>query len=375
MITPTEIEKKASNKYLEYLRSIIDGNEFQPIIIKGDKKPNADTVIFEQEITELMNRSKEKKGYGYSIEYQSVRTKNHGTQDIPVSISFLTEQDFVKYINKEKETSQFKSRLKQILQSFPKLKEWIKKFPNKVIENNDWESLLKVCNYFKSNPIPNLFIRELPIKVHTKFVETNKGIIKELLETIIADYINVDEKDFELRFNLKSDITIRFRVLDSTISHNYFSGIDDLCIPTIQFKNLNLPIKNVYIVENKKNMLTFPSISESIVIWGEGFGAKIIKDAEWLSTKNIFYWGDIDAQGFEILSQVRSYYPSAQSFLMDWDTFNQFNENDKGTESKVTATLNLTKDEYELYNYVKANNLRLEQEKIPHEYAIERIPR
>ena len=375
MITPTEIGKKASNKYLEYLRSIIDGNEFQPIIIKGDKKPNADTVIFEQEITELMNRSKEKKGYGYSIEYQSVRTKNHGTQDIPVSISFLTEQDFVKYINKEKETSQFKSRLKQILQSFPELKEWIKKFPNKVIENNDWESLLKVCNYFKSNPIPNLFIRELPIKVHTKFVETNKGIIKELLETIIADYINVDEKDFELRFNLKSDITIRFRVLDSTISHNYFSGIDDLCIPTIQFKNLNLPIKNVYIVENKKNMLTFPSISESIVIWGEGFGAKIIKDAEWLSTKNIFYWGDIDAQGFEILSQVRSYYPSAQSFLMDWDTFNQFNENDKGTESKVTATLNLTKDEYELYNYVKANNLRLEQEKIPHEYAIERIPR
>ena len=59
---------------------------------------------------------------------------------------------------------------------------------------------------------------------------------------------------------------------------------------------------------------------------------------------------------------------------MDRDTFEQFNENDKGTESKVTATLNLTKEEYELYNYLKTNSLRLEQEKIPHEYELSKIP-
>ncbi|MBO7439037.1 MAG: hypothetical protein J6U21_05095 [Bacteroidales bacterium] len=373
MITPIEIEKKASNKYLEYLRSLINGVEFQPIIIKGDKKPNADTVLLEKELTELDNRSKEKNGYGYTIEYQTIKTKNHGLQDLPISISFQTEQDYLKYIKKEKETINFKANFTKILESFPELKDWMYKSPLKVIEN-EWDSLLKVCVFFKSNPKPNLFIRELPIKVHTKFVETNKGIIKELLEIIIADYVNADEKDFEPRFNLKSDVTIRFRVLDSTISHKYFSGIDDLSIPSSQFKNLNLPIKNVYIVENKKNLLTFPSISESIVIWGEGFGAKIMKDVEWLSTKKIFYWGDIDAQGFEILSQVRSYYPSAQSFLMDWDTFNQFNEKDRGTESKVTTTLNLTKEEYELYNYLKSNNLRLEQEKISHEYELSKIP-
>ena len=267
MITPTDIKKKAENKYCKYLRSLIDGVEFQPIIIKGDKKPNTDTVLLEKELTELDNRSKEKNGYGYTIEYQTIKTKNHGVQDLPVSISFQTEQDYLKFIKKEKETSIFRKRFSIIVSAFPELKEWIDKHPLKVVEN-DWDGLLKVCNYFKHTPKPNLFIRELPIKVHTKFVESNKGIIKELLEIIISDYVNTDEKDFEPRFNLKSDITIRFRILDSAISQKFLGGIDDLSIPSTQFKNLNLPIKNVYIVENKKNMLTFPKLSDSIVIWG-----------------------------------------------------------------------------------------------------------
>ena len=48
MITPTEIKKKASNKYKAYLQSIVQGEAFTPIVITGDKKPNEDTVKFEE---------------------------------------------------------------------------------------------------------------------------------------------------------------------------------------------------------------------------------------------------------------------------------------------------------------------------------------
>ena len=101
MITPIEIKKKAANKYKAYLQSIVKGESFNPIVIVGDKKPNEDTVKFEEELTALIDCSKEKKEYGYVIEYQTVKTKRHGIQDIPTSISFKTEYDYLKYINKE----------------------------------------------------------------------------------------------------------------------------------------------------------------------------------------------------------------------------------------------------------------------------------
>ena len=99
MITPIEIKKKATSKYKAYLQSIVEGESFNPIVIIGDKRPNENTAKFEEELTQLISRSKEKIGYGYTIEYQTVKTKRHGIQDIPISISFQTEYDYLKYIN------------------------------------------------------------------------------------------------------------------------------------------------------------------------------------------------------------------------------------------------------------------------------------
>ena len=375
MITPIDIKKKAANKYKAYLQSIVEGETFNPIVIVGDKKPNEDTVKFVEELRELICCSKEKKGYGYTIEFQTVKTKRHGIQDIPTSISFQTEYDYLKYINKEKETAKFKKDITSILSSYPELKDWIYKHPIKVIEN-DWESLLKICKYFKTVPQPHLYIRELPIQVHTKYIESNTGIIRELLDIIIAEHINIDEKQFESRFNLKYDETlVRFRILDEAISQQLFGGIDDISIPISEFQNIALPIHTVYIVENKMNMLTFPAQSNGIVVFGKGFGGDIMKNVEWLKTKKIYYWGDLDAHGFQILSEIRTHFEQVESFMMDRHTFDLFYEGDKGTETNVEKDLCLTSEESEMFKYLKENNLRLEQEKIPHEYAKTKIPK
>ena len=373
MITPIEIKKKAANKYKAYLQSIVEGESFNPIVIVGDKKPNEDTVKFEYELTELISCSKEKKGYGYTIEYQTIKTKRHGIQDIPTSISFQSEYDYLKYINEEKNTAKFKKDISSILFSFPELKEWIYKYPIKVIKN-DWESLLKVCKYFKAIPQPHLYIRELPIQVHTKFIENNSGIIRELLDIIIADYVNIEERKFEARFNLKYDEPlVRFRLLDEAISHLLFGGIDDISIPISEFQHLSLPIQTVYVVENKINMLTFPIKRNSIVIWGHGFGVDIMKNVEWLKSKRIYYWGDLDAQGFQILSEFRTQFKQVQSFCMDRYTFDKYFEGDKGSVTNVEKNLCLTQEEYDMFKYLKENNLRLEQEKIPYDYVSKQI--
>lgn len=377
MITPAEIKKKAENKYLSYLRTIIEGVTFDPIVIAGNKKPNDDTATFEKELIALINRSKEKLGYGYSIEYQKVKTKKHGEQDIPVSISFPTEHDFLKYIGKEQDTSSFREDSKMILSTYPVLKEWIIKYPNKILDNHKvWKDLLKVCWYFKNNPKPQLYIRELPIQVDTKFIESNKGIIKELLNIIIAGQINEYENNFEKRFYLKYDEPIvRFRLLDQQLSKEFFLGANDISLPISQFKTIDIPIQTLYIVENKMNLLTFPTKDNSIVVWGHGFGVDIMKDVEWMKTKRIFYWGDLDTHGFQILSEVRNYFPQVKSFLMDSETFGKFFEGNKGANSNVEKLLYLTQEERKMFEFLKENNYRLEQEKIPYEYALSRIPK
>ncbi len=374
MITSAEIKNKAERKYHAYLQSIVDGIPFHPIVIAGNKKPSKDIVRFEAELTELINNSKEKKCYGYTIGYQTVKTRNHGLQDIPLSISFQTESDYLKFINKVKEVQIFRDNIVRILSSFPELKDWIHKYPFKVI-GHDWESMLKVCQYFKENPQPQLYIRELPIQIHTKFIESNKGIIQEILEIIIAKHVNVDEKRFETRFNLKYDEpTVRFRILDGIICNQQFSGIGDLTIPISQFRHINLPIQAVYIVENKINMLTFPAIEKSIVVWGHGFGVDIMRDVEWLKSKKIYYWGDLDAHGFQILSEIRTHFSQVESFMMDRVTFDKFFEDEKGTPTKVEKELCLTPEEKEMFEFLKENNYRLEQEKIPFDYALRMIP-
>ena len=285
-------------------------------------------------------------------------------------------RDFLKFLGKEKEVDLFKSNVEKITNDFPELKDWVIKNPKKIIDNaNEWQSILKVCQYFKQNPKSNLYIRELPIKVHTKFIERNQSIIKELLNVLIPEHINIEEKEFERRFNLKyAEPQIRFKVLDKSIVDKFFLGIDDVAIPVSQFEKLNLPIKKVLVVENKTTLyttLTLPKMNSTIAIFGSGFSVYNLKNVRWLDNLELLYWGDMDVQGFEILSQFRTYFPQTKSVLMDKQAFDCFFEDDKGTLTNFSTKLNLTDEELQLYNILKTNNWRLEQEKITFNYVNE----
>lgn len=371
MITAQEIRNKTDKKYISFLQSLVEQRPFEKLVIRGDKSYTKSSLPeFEKEIQQIVSQSKEKKGFGYTLEFQLVKTKFLASQNLPISIYFDTEKDFLKFLDKEKEVELFKSDVEKITNVFPELKEWIIKNPLRVITNQtEWDNILKVCQYFKKNPKPNLYIRELPIKIHTKFIEKNKGVIRELLDILLTEQINSDSKEFEKRFHLKfSEPLIRFKILDKEISQKYFSGIDDIAIPVSQFESLNLPIKRGLVVENKTTLyttLTLPKMDETIAIFGSGFSVYNLKGAQWLINVELFYWGDIDVQGFEILSQFRSYFPQTQSMLMDKTTFEKFFENDSGTPTNVSTKLNLTDGEQQLYEVLKINNWRLEQEKIP----------
>ena len=385
MITITEIKKKAENFYPEYLRTIISGETAFPKVIRSDKSSSKDFVESGKQKAELIEQSKARKGFGYTIKYKTVNTKRDSIQDVIDEISFQSETDFVKFIRKESETETFRKNADKILFQFPELNEWIKKYPLRVVQYSEsWQQLLNVCDYFKQNSKPNLYIRELPVKVHTKFIENSKGILLDLLNEILPrESINEEftsAKDFEKRFGLKfNQSQIRVRVLDKYISDKYLSGLTDIVITEEEFCNLQIPCEKVFVFENKTNysnlmnFLTLPQMENTIGIFGSGFGVSKLKNALWLAHKEIFYWGDIDTHGLKILSQIRGYFSNTKSIMMDFETLNTFKDDwDRGEPINENSLLNLNSEEQKLFQFVKADNIntiRLEQEKIPQEYV------
>jgi hypothetical protein len=386
VITVAEIKKKSENIYPDYLKSIISSETFFPKAIRSDKSVSTDFNEMRKELAQVIEFSKDRKGFGYTITYKQVNTRKHGMQNLPEEISFQNETDYLRFLHREKEVQCFKDNSNKILNQFSELIDWIKKSPQRVIENSkQWDELLLVCKYFKKNPRPNFYIRELPIKVHTKFIESNKGILLELLN-LSLDPANINHdfsgvKDFEKRFGLKfNQSQIRIRILDNSISEKYVSGLTDIEVTEEEFRRLKIPCKKVFIFENKTNFsnlmnfLTLPQIENTIGIFGSGYKVADLKNASWLSNKEIFYWGDIDTHGLDILSQIRGYFKHTKAIMMDFETLNAFREDwDNGESINKDSLPNLTPEEQELFRFVKGDNIhtiRLEQEKIDHTYVL-----
>ena len=375
MISVKELKTKAGRKYKLYLKAVAARHDFFPLDMSVNKRPSGELADFQKEIEALIARSKSKIGHGYQLEFKTVQTKKFGTQDLPVRIFFDEEYDFLKFITKQNEVRSFKKNLQLITTEFPELSDWTIQYPQKITKHEQqWNDLLKVCRYFKGSPHNQLYIRELPIKIHTKFIERNKGILRELLDLIIPNQLHPDTTNFEQRFHLKAkENLIRFRILDQKISTKYFSGVNDLAIPVSQFNTLQIPVKKVIISENEITFLTLPPMPDTLAIFGKGFDIGSLKQTEWLHITEIFYWSDIDVHGFQMLSQIRKYYPHTRSFLMDKTTFDAFYEGGKGTPTTQTHIDRLTPEEHDLYDLLQRQNLRLEQEHILHDFVLGRL--
>lgn len=89
MITPKEIKDKTERKYISFLQSLVEQRPFEKLVIRGDKSYTKSSLSeFEREIQQIHSHSKEKKGFGYTLEFQKIKTKHLGTQDLPISIYF-----------------------------------------------------------------------------------------------------------------------------------------------------------------------------------------------------------------------------------------------------------------------------------------------
>lgn len=371
MITYKEIQTTTQKWYLPFLKAELNNLIFLSEKSISPKLTNkSDIAKIQQDIIQIINHSKEKQKFGYLIDFETINTQKNGKQTFPKKIYFPSKQDFLHFIGKQHEYEKVHEIAAKIKTEIPKLSDWVLENPKKIIENiSIWDNIIKVCRYFIENPKPYLYIRELPIDIDTKFIENNKPIIKALLDILIENDINQSEIDFEKRFNLRYDEPrIRIRFLDESLYIN--STVSDIEIPVSELCNYEIACKRVFVAENKMNVLTFPMQTESIIIFGGGKQVEILKNIKWLHNKELYYWGDIDTHGFQILSRFRNAFKNVVPFLMDKETLDKFYSAEYQPKPFTDKTPEfLTENEVMFFYYLKNNDFGLEQEKIPLNYV------
>lgn len=145
--------------------------------------------------------------------------------------------------------------------------------------------------------------------------------------------------------------------------------MSQLSVWVSEFARLNLAVRRVYVIENLTSFLAFPAVEDAVAVWGSGFAMSLLAGAGWLGEKQMFYWGDIDVHGFQILARLRVHFPAVRSWLMDADTFRRYHGGGQGAGFVAQALPDLTEAEQALYQELLRTNARLEQEKLPAAYV------
>lgn len=390
MITPVEIKQACLKRWKDVLLQVLferlsdEAKAHQPLfpmeILRIGKVKTKDILtnllIYKEEINQLQKQSKQAKGRGYSIIWEEKVFDKIGKNVVPDRIYIESLEDYLFLTGNEKDYEKFKFHTNIILSSLPQLADWIAINPVKVTEHGYWPETLKVCQFFLQNPLPEMYIRQLPITVHTKFIkEENETLFRSLLDFLLPEYVNINEIRFEKRYNLRfSEPLIRIRFLDKVLSS--VPGLSDISITISEFINYHCLAKHVLVTENLMNFLTLPEVPGGIALWsGGGFNVSYLKNINWLKFLQIYYWGDIDAHGFHILNQFRAYFPQTKSLMMDRQTLEDFLEPEHKAGPKVVPQLlpGLDAEESQLYQYLCKSSIRLEQEKITQAYADIRI--
>lgn len=379
-----EFARKAWNRG-DVLRGAVTGEPQFPLRLRFKKTGGQHAIDSFAEVqswlSELNASSKESVGFGFTVEFSEVNHRKLGRQNLPSDIRFDTPEDLVRFIGKNKEMNTFLMALEATNERIVEVASWMTKNPMKAVPHlRDWNKILDVCVFLRSNPKPDIFLRQMTLTgIDTKFFEAKRSILSEVLtvclpeDAIDTSITGLARSGFERRYGfLYDEPIIRYRLLDESI----LSGMAyrDISTPVSDFAKHDIQeCHTVFITENKVNGLAFPMFRGGVVVFGLGYGIGDIAGAVWLKNKRVVYWGDIDTHGYGILSMLRSRLPHVESILMTSGDIDRSlaiagNESDETRRTDVLA--NLTADEMGAYSRLlpggDCEGVRIEQERIPY---------
>ncbi|MCI2266158.1 DUF3322 domain-containing protein [Sediminivirga luteola] len=233
------------------------------------------------------------------------------------------------------------------------------------LDRNEYVRLRDALAWLLKNPQPGIYPRQMPIRgVDSKWLEKRSSLVEPLYASAAGT------ADLGL---LEPPRLIRMRLLDQALA----PGLPrDLSTPVEELDALQLDIRASIVVENLQTVLALPPLPGVVALHGTGYTAHRVSSINWLAAAPLVYWGDLDADGYQILSRVRSHLPHTRSALMDRRTLTEHLDlaGPDRKDAPRSVMQHLTGTERDGFAALTEHgNLRLEQERIPWEYALKRL--
>lgn len=219
--------------------------------------------------------------------------------------------------------------------------------------SDDLPRLAGVLGWLASHPGSGLWERELPVTgVDTKWFERHRGVVEPLAAAITGEGTGLR----------RHGVGFRVRILDAGL----WAGAGEFTVTLPELRGLDLHPGRVLISENLTTVSTLPPMAGTVAVHGMGFAAPSLAEVGWIREAEVLYWGDLDTYGFQILGQVRAAMPQTTSVMMDGATLDaarHFAVREPRPFRGEIGHLNIS--ELEALARLRADDLRLEQERIP----------
>ncbi|QGU07193.1 hypothetical protein COCCU_06255 [Corynebacterium occultum] len=217
---------------------------------------------------------------------------------------------------------------------------------------------IAVIRWLREHDSAGYYIRELPIRgVDTKWIETHRVAVNSV---------------YPLQGFREKPVLVEVRTLDPALPVGDFSHV--LC-RVEELSPRHVAADNVIIMENHHSFLALPPIKGTWVLFGGGYRADtLVTELGWLADKNVYYWGDLDSHGFNMVSKTRAVLPAMRTVLMDLDTAIRHEE--LAVEESTALPYdpaNLAPGEKQTLSYLRERSrgrcLRIEQERIDFQWV------
>ncbi len=302
----------------------------------------------------------------YTLRWANVVCGHLGKQRLPTHVDVMRPLDGLLLLGLGKEKEIYDRQHRRILTDYPALSSWHTKYFRRIQKETMYPACLSIAGAFLEGKGESQYKREIAAGgVDTKFIERHGFLIRTLWNALFPDQEaqNIEALAVALLWKEETVGNVYVRFLDP--AHSFY-GARQCFMAAEDIADFRPPVKRVFIVENKVNGYTFPDAPDSLILAGAGYGIlDAARKSEWLRKTVLYYWGDMDSDGFYILSKLREILPEVQSFLMDAGTAESAMDQavpDRGQQEAIPNYL--TVSEKMTWKRLKEKGLRIEQERI-----------
>ena len=286
---------------------------------------------------------------------------------VPVRIVFSDAQLVFAELGESGRAKAFLSMYRQLRQELPAASSWLLDYPRRIQDRGFFPGCLSLGKAFLAGIEPGQYLREIQAEgVDTKFMERDMLLTRSLWNVLNPERFAANEAELrELWQTRQVEIpNVGVRVLDEQLG---WYGVMKFFLSVDEAAKCRLPVRRVFITENKVNGYRLPMMAGSMVLFGMGYGVvELARKAVWLRDIEVIYWGDLDSNGFDILSQLRAELPGVKSMLMTpelWTCYSEAVVTDEGDCQRIPDRL--TVREKQAWAMGREHHARLEQERIP----------